>query len=389
MKQWLRDSFLVLTTALLIPCATIAGSFDGITIIELADRDGQRIIKGHDLGSDPYLVTYVAATGTYASLTNGREQSCVSWAQQGSYTGDSIRFGVPPTQQSIRLSYPHVCQPFTLTRESNDMVRVQGENPVGLSSPLESGAQVLRYSRRHKVVARAPLIAVDWSNPLYQKYTIKGVRLGPLPAVQAGLNAGAKLQLSELQVTHEGARKAVLILNQTAKEQINWIQVKGEAVAAERLSWPWDVLYGTMYFERLPQRSTIQAFDDALWERYGKSSLTEAPFGRARRDHYWLFDLAGDQVTAKHENPDSCRETLSLWKLQEPLARVHDDIGPWNCSLVVHVRDDGGASDRVSEYRIEMMSGYTAALNHFAWRLEQLRELREKLEGIHSRPAEL
>ena len=142
------------------PGRASGSSLDGIMVLRLVDADAAQVINGHELGDNPYLAVYVSGEGTYAAVGNKARRSCIAWAREGSYTGTSITFGLPPTEQTVE-QYPSICQPFTLSLEADGTPRITAENAVGSSSPLAPGAQTVRYSRRQKIVAHAPLLSMD------------------------------------------------------------------------------------------------------------------------------------------------------------------------------------------------------------------------------------
>jgi hypothetical protein len=67
---------------------------------------------------------------------------------------------------------------------------------------------------------------------------------------------------------------------------------------------------------------------------------------------------------------------------------VYVDIGAWGCALILRLVDDGSRG-MVGEYRIESVSGYAAALNHFLRRLDELRNMRDKIQSVQSNPVKL
>jgi hypothetical protein len=231
-------------------------------------------------------------------------------------------------------------------------------------------------------------MAIDWANPIFRRYTLHDVPLGPWPAVTATLAPGSKMSLSSLKVTHAGARKD-FVVDQTPGDGWYSRRVMGDVLAAERLGWPWDALFGARYTEPFQQRSTVAAFDEAITARFGTPTLVERQTGSRRRDHYWLFDLQGRQLVGGESGSGSCLETKELWDRRSPLSRINVDVGPWNCLLVAHVRDDASVNGTVGRYELEVMNGYATALNHFSWRLQQVQALREQIRGTEARKVEL
>jgi hypothetical protein len=163
----------------------------------------------------------------------------------------------------------------------------------------------------------------------------------------------------------------------------------GDVLAADRVGWPWDALFGARLAERFERKSTVAAFDEVVRERYGDASLVDQQRGSAHRDLYWLFDLSGRQVAADESASGSCLDTKDLWDLRAPLSRIDEDVGPWNCALIVHIRHDAGAGATVSGYSLEAVHGYATGLNHFIWRVEQAQALRDEISGIGVRDVEL
>lgn len=342
--------------------------FDGITIIEIADQDGPRLIAGTPGAAGPYIVTYVAQAGTYASLGDGRQRACVAWARDGSYSGSSITFGASPTEQTSRLITPHICRPFKLDMSTPGTVRVQVGNA---------------YRQRHRVLARIPLVAMDWGRALYARYAVRGVRLGPLPAVQAALPEEAVARLSPLERSYRGIRKPFSVSISPGDPQDSRT-VTGLAAAAEVTGWPWDVLIAARSVRLLPQRSSVADLEAAFADRYGTASLSDAAPPTSHRLHYWLVDLSGRKLDGPVRGAGDCLATKPLWEREASLVNLNGDIGPWNCALVLRLRDHRDSRGWVRKYELEAISGYAAGLNHFFRRLEEIGTAREKLEAVSS-----
>jgi hypothetical protein len=371
-----------------------AQSFDGITIIELVDEAGENAILGRGLGPTEFgnnlIVTFVTQQGSYATLTGGNRQ-CVAWSVEGSYTGKSITFGVPPTKATT--GHPKICQPFTLTYQADGTVQVDAHNKFHKSQgPLSEAAEIVSYSRQRKVVARIPLVPLDWGLPIFDRHAIKGVRLGPVPVVQAALG-GARTKVGKLrrQTDFQKDFEAILEGQPTKSGQI---VIRGRIAAAEIMGWPWDVLYGAWLQERATPTAT-ETFEQAAFDRQGKESLrrNEGKFLSTRETQLlWLYDLAGQQIMverneaeepianaiARAARPDNCLATADLWLDNAAPTGINQDIGPWGCILIMILTHNGQRGE-VGEYRIESVSGYTLALNHFFTRLEELRETRQKI----------
>lgn len=356
-------------------------TFDGITFIELGVNEDLNAILGR-AGHAEYIVTFVSAQGTYAAVGGRNGRSCVAWAQAGSYTGDSITFGLPQSKQSMKLVFPIICMPFTLRYEGPETVRVEAMNKF---EPFGESAQIARYSRKRKVIARIPLIAFDWGLPVFSRYRIKGVKLGPLPALTAELGGNTDVKLSELGPTRFGKIKFFRVTMHNPSDRANPTTVGGRVVAAEVMGWPWDVLYMASYQERLPQRSFTEAFDRAVVERYGEPSL-EMPRTQSSAEVYsfWFFDLDGRQIKLDGAAPGNCLATWDHRKVVRKRSGIEvDDMGLWGCALVMRLTHNGNHGS-VSEYSVEVTSGYAMALNHFLGRLEEMRVKSQKIQEVHS-----
>jgi len=343
-----------------------AQTFDGITIIELDDFTGSQSIGG---GNASHIVVFVSATGTYAALTNRGGRQCFAWAQDGSYNGGSITFGVPRDEQTGGR-YPPICLPFTLSLEGPNRVRVAaGPN----------------YSRARKVVAHVPLVAFDWSRPNFARHDIEGVTLGPVPVMEAKFAGTARIRINPRQLvsgaTHE---KSMRVAIPNPNDEASPRNVTGRIIAAESIGWPWDVIVRAEKTERLPEKSLIDVFDQAVFDRYGPGSLREVDKARTGVTFSWFYDVFGQPVDISNaSNPDSCFATRALWEF----SKEESDLGPWGCGLVFTVTHDG-IRDFVRVFSIAAVSGYPMALSHFARRLNELKATRERNDAIRSAPVD-
>jgi hypothetical protein len=382
-------AFLALGAMLVFQPAALAARFDGVTIIEFADEAGWNAIRGRPaMGpaqSGTYIVTFVSGMGSYAALLGGfgSGRLCVAWAVETSYTGQSITFGLPASVASMEAT-PEICQPFTLTYEDAETIRIDARNKFARSGgPLSEAADMVSYGGAHRIVARVPLVPLDWGQRIFDTHTIKGVRLGPLPAVEAALS-GQRVTISvsdmKRQMIYRKGFEAVVEDQSGASEQV---RVGGYVAAKEVLGWPWDVVYGAWLQEGIAE-TTREAFEGAVSERYGTQSLRYLN-DAGQFQLLWIYDLAGRQLTANSDEPDPTgRRFLAdaatpdnclavgadQWLGKQGFADiVNRDIGPWGCPLIMTLTYDGRRGV-VDSYRIEMVSGYALALNHFFTRLE-------------------
>lgn len=341
-----------------------AQSFDGITIIELEDPVGGRAIGGYG----DYILTFVSGVGTYASVLsppNGR--SCIAWARKGSYTGRSISFGVAADEYEADVPQPGFCLPFTLTFEDTDTVRVSAENMV---AEIGEPKFLVRYSRRRSVVTQIPLRGLDWGLPGFTRHHVGDVRLGPIQ-----LGGPVAYQVGELHRSTGAIYKNVRA--SPGGKVGDETTVLGRAAGKEMTGWPWDVTYALWTGKYLTPPSTRSAFEAEIVEQYGQPGFIQDGSGR----WYWLYDLDGKLLGETDGARGNCLLTMALWD-RNSLPSQNADFGPWGCSVVMSLTH--GNANTVSSYRIELVSGYVKALNHFLTRIEELEQMKAKAELIES-----
>lgn len=110
--------------ALILSGATYAeSSFDGITIISFEGKMGNDAIADGD-----HIIVFVSGKGSYVSVATefrGIRRGCISAAESGSYTGNSIRFGVPGELRQRKYKQDTLCPQFSLQFEDEQTVRVR------------------------------------------------------------------------------------------------------------------------------------------------------------------------------------------------------------------------------------------------------------------------
>lgn len=364
----------IFATTLMSVAEANAQSFDGITIIEFADEAGKNPIAYGE-----YIVTFVSARGSYAAVVprKGTHGGCQSLAVPGSYTGSSIAFGLAADEVVRTHRLQTYCPPFTLRFEDVGTMRIE--------APADLAAGRAAYATRQKVVAHVPLRAVDFESAPFARHDLKGVRLGPILngedvgglTVRVGDSQEDRYKGFQRQVAAgDGVRRAVL----------------GRAAAAEVTGWPWDILYFAQYSEELERKSTSEAFDEAVLERYGEpSSLYEQSGYRL-----WVYDLDGRKLSFDEAGSDACRATLEFWLKADPLKRVHGldwefnsyDVAPWGCGVIMELNANPGDGG-VSGYSIRAASGYIMAINHFLQRVDDTKELLGRVRALLDRKPQL
>jgi hypothetical protein len=356
-----------------------ADGFKGITVIELADEQAAHVLKGHGRGGGSHIVTFVSDRGSYAALLgNHQTRECVAWAASGPKTNDFITFGLPPTEQSLKLVNPSICLPFTLSFAGPDLIRLVAENSFAeVGGALSNQAQRIRYDRPQRMIARIPLVSIDWEMPVFSRHKVNDVRVGPLPAKRT-----QELELKTLNRSPVGTWKA-LVTVRDPRDSAKTNEAMGHVIKADVFGWQWDVLYSAETKKHPDKVSLTDVFDQAVVGRYGKP--TTIIRGRAEyiKEFYWLFDLKGKQPGSVGN--DTCSATFEFWKHEESLASFEKDIGPWGCSLVMLLSHNGnGVRPVVNVYSIQAVSGHVVGLNHFKRRIEELDAVRKQIEKVQS-----
>lgn len=126
--------------------------------------------------------------------------------------------------------------------------------------------------------------------------------------------------------------------------------------------------------------STASAFEEAVLARYGPPSLREGG------QWFWFYDLDGRQLDKEGGAFGNCLLTMEFWR-RESLPTSNVDLGPWGCALVMTLAHGTGGT--VSSYRIELVSGYAKALNHFLTRVQELDDIKAHMNFIEGVEPEL
>jgi hypothetical protein len=335
-----------------------AAALDGITIIKFSDE-----AVTHAIAQGSHLVTFISARGSYAAVVSdwgSQYAGCTSLAVPGSYTGTSITFGMDADLVVRKQRLETYCPTFTLRLADAATVRVTAGNQL---------------SGQMNIVARVPLHAVDFESAQFVKHDLKGVRLGPVKN-RGELNP---LRAAGYGLRYKGFRRQV----GTAGRQAN--NVLGHAAAAEVTGWPWDALYYAQFFEKFPTHSTFAAFNDAVVEKYGEPSSRHGAY------MLWTYDLEGQKISL-NQTSHACQTTLDFWVKYDQLRRAHGmdwridkghDLSPWGCSLIMEINGNQ-QSGGVSGYRVQALSGYAMALNHFSQQIAKTEELKKKIQALQN-----
>jgi hypothetical protein len=260
------------------------------------------------------------------------------------------------------------------------------------------------YSRVRRVVARVPLVGLDWGKPVFDLHTVLDVRLGPVSTALAAIDPAAKVRTvggDQLRRSPLGVRKAVEWRVTGHPRRANHT-IYGSIADRPVIGWPCDALYVARASETLPQAATAGAFEKAIVARFGQPSFVAAGVGRDLT-RYWTYDLTGRQLGAEAAPGEACHATIDDWIAKE-LDTYVGDLGPWGCLLVAQLTNevrldpdyvsanqvDGRQHDyavigRTRGYRQEVTSGYALALNHFlGLRLFEVGRMHEQLAHTNS-----
>lgn len=385
-----------LAAILFLGCAGVgargadAGVPEGITIIDMRDETGENSIRGRADRGAPfgprdtgrYIVMFVSPRGTYASLTGRRGAGCIAWAASDSKTERSIKFGLPPRTATVDRGKPRICQPFTLTFDDTGKVRVQARNKYKrLGGPLREGAQWLEFDKVVPVILQVPLLTPNWTMPAFTRHNIKGLRIGPLPVVSAALKGKASILARAVQRSPLGIRKPFRVRVTSKSAQPGLEKVDGFLAAKQVIDSKTDILYFARLFEKLQVESSFEAFEKTLVGRYGAASHIKSLAHGTTRTYIWLYDLDGKKVEMSFSKTSTsgCLAAREQWLDFKAVGfgDYNHDIGPWGCALVmVLVHDVNGYS------RVQVVSGHTLAINHFAKRLEDVSKAQERIKKL-------
>jgi hypothetical protein len=365
---------------------TLADSLEGIHLIEFADETIEAAIRGRpDRGAvdtaQHYIVTFVSPQGSYASLVSlfgaGGERICVAWAADVKSGAGPTAFGLPPTSATKAVARnPTICEPFELSYDSVGTLRLSVGNA---------------YEHSPKVVAHVPLLEPNWEAPHFARHNVKKISLGPADKATAAVGDGVRVRIGRLQqwfgFQYRKSFEARLPAAAGAGREGTASRaslVRGHVAAGEVIGTPTDVLYALRLREPNLQPVTAGAFEEAVVDEYGPTSLeigaSDSRFGKAR--FFWLYDLAGARLEEDDASPANCLATAEQWlPNQASLVDFAGDIGPWGCSLVMAM-DKEGRPDVVDGYSLEVVSGYVLGLNHFQARVKQTEKLRERIRDL-------
>ncbi|WP_445399356.1 hypothetical protein [Zobellella sp. An-6] len=370
-RVWLLRAVIVACVTAWAGPATAAESLDGITIIEFTG--GHDVLPGGD-----HIVTFISSRGSYAAVTTTSQRGCLAAAVPGSYTGKSITFGVEASMEARRIGVNTLCPKFTLTLEGDD-VRVEAAPLYGHHKPaLKRRESASDYSRRHAIIAQAPLVSVDFGASHFRRHEVKGVQLGPVldqedigPLPRTNSPNGYIYRYFQRNVGVEAGKPR---------------NVQGYVAPAEITGWPWDVLYSARYYRQYEAPVMLSSFKDVLFEQYGLPSAETAD----DMQWYWVYDLDGVLIKPG-ERSDPCSNTLGYWLKQNREGRVTSltvssnplDLGAWGCSLLmdINARSNPGVVDH---YSVNMVSGYAMAMSHFFQRIEEAQVVQGKFDELQS-----
>lgn len=374
----MRTFALVVASFAALPVEAVpAAPLDGVTIFDVSSSNVGEVLFGRTILGETWLTTYVSPQGAYASLTDSR-RVCRAPATSGSAEDGRMSFGLPADELTIRLAYPQICQPFTITLLENGKATIEARNNLFDSEggPLAVGVETLSYTGTHDVVVRAPLGAVDWPKVVDAGLDVLGATLGPVDLLSdreppigfhpRGRDLG---DIHPVWVTVEGVPNPA-----AAKGIPGTLATVAEDVA------PSDVLY-QMVAERYYSTDILtNVFEEAAIEQFGPATRHDPLTARSAMQYlFWMLDLNGEVVGPENLSADNCLSTMEFWVAKD-LDEMRGDMGPWNCSLFLELAHNGFAGT-VSHQRIELTSGYVLGAIHFKKRLKELEEALKEIEA--------
>jgi hypothetical protein len=303
----------------------------------------------------------------------------------GSHTAEKISFGLPASTATMTTVTPKVCQPFTLTHDGPETVRIDADNKFSNDGPLAPAAQPLHYSARHPIAARIPLRSLPWDMPIFAKHDVKGIRLGPAATAADKLKGEVEAKIGPLRLSPLGSRRDYQARLTKQRNQFGNFVVNGHVAPAAIVGGTEDVLYAAWIAERFDQAAPTETFEQVVAERYGKASQDASQKGSPVRLLIWNYDLDGRQMGPEGAKPPVCLPIEGLWSnwgKENSLESYSGDIGPWGCSLVMMLNYNSGGT--VTEYRVEAVSGYALALNQMAMRMREMQEAQQKIRDLEA-----
>jgi hypothetical protein len=325
------------------------GPFGGITIIELRpDPNWER--------SNRYLVLFISPEGNYASLAPlGFKAGCISWVIEHSSDFSSLTFGGSKASNSNpNIFNRSICPQFTVKSHGNETVR------------LVRGSSAMTAN----IIARIPLQTPDWSMQVFDRYAIRGVRLGPADIANPNPSRNV-FELSSLMNRVLFQFAATAPPDPLDRKSGHAKPVYGFYAARDVTGWPSDVRVLTWHTGTPAESKNQSEWDQLLLEMHGTPSLKVGPI------NYWAYDLRGNRLSEKDAGPENCLgstdlllrlETADPKPFRDILGR--DDLGPWGCVLVVRMAG-------VNSYQVDTVAGFALAQSVFKGRLAEVRRYKE------------
>ncbi|MBH0203934.1 MAG: hypothetical protein HP496_16945 [Nitrospira sp.] len=319
------------------------GPLGGITIVPLRN-DPSLPINGN------YLVLFVSPEGTYASVDNG----CIGWVNTQKSEPSVLTFGV---DDLVAQAFPRLprklCSEFAVRYEDNGIVRLAKDKQPGW---------------KYNVVARIPLGAPDWTLEVFNRYAVKGIRLGPADVDSKTVGSSA----SNSQYLIDGYLRSYVKPSDGSRDVIN-----GRLAAQEVTGWSSDVFVHLDARIQLSQISSTSGYREAVREKY-----TDSPSLLQSESLYWMYDLRGHLLREQDATTSNCMATYKIWMPFDAFFFRNSDIGPWGCALLVEVSyPNPEIVKTVQSYRIQEFSGFSWALSHFKSRLAEVRKHQEAVAG--------
>jgi len=303
-----------------------------------------------------YLVIFISPEGNYASLAPlGFKTGCISWVIDHSSDLSSLTFGGSKASNSNpNIFNRSICPQFTVKSQGNETVK------------LVRGASEIPAN----IIARVPLQTPDWSMQVFDRYAVRGVRLGPADIANPNPSRNV-FELSSLMNRVLFQFAAAAPPDPLDRKSGHAKPVYGFYAARDVTGWPSDVRVLTWHTGTPAESKNQSQWDQLILERYGTPSLKVGPIS------YWAYDLRGNKLSEKHTGPENCLgstdlslrlETVDPKPFRDILGR--DDLGPWGCSLLVRMAG-------VNNNQIDTVAGFALGQSVFKGRLAEVRRYKE------------
>ena len=337
--------------------------FEGFTIVEMTDAareiyTGDAVDAGDRKKIIGTMLVLISGDQGYATTSAGG-LNCHSWVRAFSDSVGRTLFGRGTMRAAGELV---ACTEFTLRKNSADTVIFGADN----------------REEELRIIRRFPVTPVDWSQPIFDRFTLFDQRLGPRRIEIPNLGS---MRSTDLDFAGIHAR-----IQTSSGEDVVSLMYEIEQA---RQGGPVDIMWARYDGYYRQEQPLVDVFRGALVKRYGQPSITKMT-KQGRQVYVWAHDMAGNQLPGPEENVEQCYHGTDI-TVREPLGMIskRGSIGPWSCGVVLAVttlptRGPGNTgADVISEYKMILYHGHALALKRFARRQRQILVTRDEINAIY------